>query len=156
MAADKANFREEITSIKNQHSSVKADTAYGFFDNVLVLQNASDVTKLKILPIIHQFRNPLFKRPLYEIIQPRAKRIVDFEFLQQGYALTQEIVESWSDVEYIDNLEKVYQNIHLEATTLSRVSKIKMGGLFVSGKISPLLIKFFTGSRGFDDCRGER
>ncbi len=119
---------------------MKSDTSYGSFDNVLVLQNASDVTKLKILPIIHQFRNPLFKRPLYEIIQPRAKRIVDFEFLQQGYALTQEVEESWSDVEYIDNLEKVYQNIHLEATTLSRFSKIKMGGLFISGKISPLLI----------------
>jgi hypothetical protein len=94
LATDNANFREEITSIKNQHSSVKTDTtAYGFFDNVLVLQNASDVTNLKILPIISHFRNPLFIRPLYEIIQPRAKRIVDFESLQQGYALTQEIVD---------------------------------------------------------------
>ena len=30
LATDNAKFREEITSIKNQHSSVKADTAYGF------------------------------------------------------------------------------------------------------------------------------
>jgi hypothetical protein len=121
---------------------VKSDTptAYGFFDNVLVLQNANDVTKVKILPIIAQFRNPLFKRSLYEIIQPRAKRIVDFDFLQQGYALTQEIIDSWTDVEYIDKLDKLYQNIHLEQTTLNRFSKIKMGGLFLSGKISPLLI----------------
>jgi hypothetical protein len=38
LATDNANFREEITSIKNQHSSVKSDTtAYVFFDNVLVL-----------------------------------------------------------------------------------------------------------------------
>jgi hypothetical protein len=77
---------------------------------------------------------------LYEIIQPRAKRIVDFDFLQQGYTLTQEIVDSWTDVEYIDKLDKLYQKSHLETTTLSRFSKIKMGGLFVSGKISPLLI----------------
>jgi hypothetical protein len=65
---------------------------------------------------------------------------VDFEFLQQGYALIQEIADSWTDVEYIDKLDKLYQNIHLEATALSRFSKIKMGGLFVSGRISPLLI----------------
>jgi hypothetical protein len=59
LATDNANFREEITSVKNQHSSVKSDTtACGFFDNVLVLQNASDVTKLKMLPIISQFGNP--------------------------------------------------------------------------------------------------
>jgi hypothetical protein len=95
---------------------------------------------LKILPIISQFRNPLFKRPIDEIIQPRAKRIVDFDFLRQGYALTQEIMNFWTDVEYIDKLEKSYQNIHLKTTTVSRFSKIKMGGLFVSGKISPLLI----------------
>ena len=33
LATDNANFREEITSIKNQHSSAKSDTTtYGSFD----------------------------------------------------------------------------------------------------------------------------
>lgn len=37
-------------------------------------------------------------------------------------------------------LEKFFQNVHLDATSLSRFSKIKLGGLFDSGKISPFLI----------------
>jgi hypothetical protein len=37
LAPDNANFREEISSIKNQHSSVKSNTtAYVYFDNILV------------------------------------------------------------------------------------------------------------------------
>jgi transposase InsO family protein len=40
----------------------------------------------------------------------------------------------------MNNLEKLYQNSNVDATTLSRFNKIKMGGLFVSGKISTALI----------------
>jgi hypothetical protein len=61
---------------------------------VLVLENASDVTKAKVLPIISQFRNPLFKRPMHEIIQARAKRIIDFDFLSYGYALSYAQIDS--------------------------------------------------------------
>jgi hypothetical protein len=95
LVSENSIIREEISSIKNI-SSVKSDNAnYGFFfDNVLVLENASDVTKAKVLPIISQFRNPLFKRPMHEIIQARAKRIIDFDFLSYGYTLSYAQIDS--------------------------------------------------------------
>lgn len=140
LAKDNARVQEEITSMKNQPSSAKTDTAYGFFNDVLLLQNSNDVTKPKILAVISQFRNPLFLRDLKTIIQHRAKRILDFEFTTEGYAASQEVVDFWTNVEYINNLEKLYQNTHLDTTTLSRFSKIKLAGLYVSGKINPSLI----------------
>jgi hypothetical protein len=140
LVSENSTIREEVTSIKN-NSSVKSGTAnYGFFDTVLLLESATDVTKAKVSAIISQMRNPIFKRPLDEIIFSKAKRFINFDFLQHGYAKTQSEIDSWTDMEYIDMLEKFFQNVHLDATSLSRFSKIKMGGLFVSGKISPALI----------------
>jgi hypothetical protein len=43
-------------------------------------------------------------------------------------------------VKYIDELENLFQNEHLDTNTLSRFSKIILGGLFVTGKISAALI----------------
>jgi hypothetical protein len=140
MAIDNAKIQEELTSIKNNSSVKSGSTNYGFFETVLLLESAADVTKTKVLAVISQMRNPNFQQPLREIIFLRARRVINFDFLQYGYAKSQEEIELWTDVEYIDMLEKFFQNVHLDATSLQRFSKIKMGGLFVTGKISQLLI----------------
>jgi hypothetical protein len=68
LVSENSMIREEVSSIKN-NSSVKSGTAnYGFFDNVLLLESATDVTKAKVSAIISQMRNPIFQRPLDEII----------------------------------------------------------------------------------------
>jgi hypothetical protein len=111
-----------------------------FFETVLRLESAADVTKTKVLAVISQMRNPNFQPPLREIIFLRARRVINFDFLQHGYAKSQEEIELWTDVQYIDVLEKFFQNVHLDATSLQRFSKIEMGGLFCQEKISQLLI----------------
>jgi hypothetical protein len=140
LAKDNARVQEEITSLKNQPLPVKSDTAYGFFNDVLLLQSSADVTKPKIFSVISQFRNPLFSRTRKEIIQHRAARVIDFEFTTEGYASSQEVIDAWTDAEYIDNLEKLYQNNHLDTTTLNRFAKINLSGLYVPGKISTSLV----------------
>jgi hypothetical protein len=60
--------------------------------------------------------------------------------MSNGYALTEEDIASWSEVYYIDQIEKLFQNIHLETNTLMRFSKFKLSVLFVSGEISQQLL----------------
>ena len=140
LASDNNAFREELTSIKNQSSSVKSDINYGFFENVIILESATDVTKSKVMQIISQFRSPIFTKSVLEIIQPRAKRIIDFELMSNGYAVAESDIELLSDTEYINMIEKLFQNAHHDTNTLSRFSKIKLAGLFAAGKISQVLL----------------
>jgi hypothetical protein len=140
LASKNASFKEELISIKNISSVKSAQTSYGFFNNVLMLEIAIDVTKSRVTGIISQMRNPLFKRHLGEVIHTRAKRFINFDFLQHDYAKSQEEFDSWSDAKYIDELEFFFQNEHLDTNTLSRFVKIVLGGLFVTGKISAALI----------------
>ncbi len=79
-----------------------------FFETVLLLECAADVTKTKVLAVISQMRNPIFQQPLREIIFLRARRTINFDFLQHGYAKSQEEIELLTDVEYIDMLEKFF------------------------------------------------
>jgi hypothetical protein len=121
---------------------VKSDNNvnYGYFENVLILEIANDVTKPKIMNIVSQSRNPNFNKPLRDYLQPRAKRILDFKLMLNGYALTEEDIAFWSEVHYIDQIEKLFQNIHLATNTLMHFSKFTLSGLFVSGEISQQLL----------------
>jgi hypothetical protein len=98
LASENDSFKEELVSIKNNSSVKSAQTNYGFFDNILMLKIATDVTKSRVTGVISQMKNPLFKRPLDEVIHTRAKRFINFDFLQHDYAKSQEEIDSWSDV----------------------------------------------------------
>ena len=57
-----------------------------------------------------------------------------------GYVLTESDISLLSDTEYINMIEKLFQNAHHDTNTLSRFSKIKLAGLFAAGKISQVLL----------------
>jgi hypothetical protein len=103
LASKNAKFKEELTSLRENSSMRSAQANYGFFDNVPMLEVVTDVTKPKVTAIISQMRNPIFNRPLDEVIHLRA----NFDFLQHQYAKTQDEINSWTDVEYINVLERI-------------------------------------------------
>jgi len=140
VCSDNVAFQKLLQN-QSQDQPVKSDsTNYGYFENVVTLDTGSDVTKPKIMNVVSQSRNPNFNRPLREYIQTRAKRVLDFKLMSNGYASTEEDISSWSEIHYINQIEKLFQNIHLETNTLMRFSKFKMGGLFISGEINQQLL----------------
>ena len=138
MAADQLALKEEMFS-QNKQTQVKPDANYGFFETVILLESVTDVTKPKVMSVVSQFRNPTFNKSIVDCIQPTAKRYIDFEFKTNGFAETDEDISSWSKVEYIDNLEKLFQNTHHNTTTQNRFSKLKLTQIFATGKLSPAL-----------------
>jgi hypothetical protein len=52
LASENAKFKEELTSLKEKSSVKSAQANYGFLDNVLMLEVATDVTKPKVTAII--------------------------------------------------------------------------------------------------------